>query len=158
MDGIYLIGLVVLGGIGILLFRRRRQRRLTFTQHTLRCPIHDCRASLAVRTDSIAYPSRRYVDVTACSLLPPTSFVPPARTAYFSDMTPPEPYLYDISRVPRHSDEVGCSKRCLLVLNAAESCGPAEPIRCTSGISDGLELARRTQSPAIMRNLWYHSA
>jgi LPXTG-motif cell wall-anchored protein len=157
MDGnLILIGLVVLGGIGTLLFRRRRQRRLTLTQHTLRCPMNDCRASLAVRTDSTAYPSRRYLDVTACSLRPPTSVVPPARTAYFSDMWPPEPYLYDISQVPRHSDEVGCSKPCLLVLNAAESCG--EPIRCTSGMSDGLELARRTQSPAIMRNLWYHSA
>ena len=83
MDMIYLIGVVVLGGIGTFLFRRQRQRRLPLTQHTLRCPVHDCRASLSVRTDPIAYPSGRYVDVTACSLQPPTSLVPPPRKAYF---------------------------------------------------------------------------
>jgi hypothetical protein len=138
-------------------FRRRRQRRLTVTQQTLRCPVHDCRATLAVRTDSIAHPSGRYVDVTACSLLPATSFVPPPRTAYFSDMFPPEPYLYDAGRTPRHSAEITCSKRCLGVLNAAESGAHAEPIRCTSGMSDGLELVRLTQSPAITRLLWLHS-
>jgi LPXTG-motif cell wall-anchored protein len=157
MNWISLIGLVVLGGIGILLFWRRRQRRLTLTQHTVQCPEHGCRASVAVRTDPIAYPSGRYVDVAACSLLPSTSFVSPARKAYFADMSPPEPYLYDVGQAPCHSDEIACPKRCLLVLNAAES-GAAEPIRCTSGISDGLELVRQTQSPAITRVLWYHSA
>ena len=158
MDGIYLISLVVLGSIGTLLFWRRRQRRLTLTQHTLRCPEHDCRASVAVRTDPIAYPSGRYVDVTACSLHPPSSFVSPARKAYFADMSPPESYLDDIGGTPCHSDNVACPKSCLGVLNAVES-GPAgEPIRCTSGMSDGLELVQQTQSPAITRVLWYHSA
>jgi hypothetical protein len=151
------LGLIVLGSIGLLLFWRRRQRRLTLTQHTLLCPEHDCRARVAVRTDPIAYPSGRHVDVTACSLLPPTSFVPPDRTAYFPDMSPPEPYLYETGQAPCHSDEIACPKRCLLVLNAAEG-GAAEPIRCTSGMSDGLELARQTQSPAITRVLWYHSS
>jgi hypothetical protein len=158
MDGIYLIGVVILGGIGTLISWRRRQRRLTSTQHTLRCPEQDCRASVAVRTDPIAYPSRRYVDVTACSLHPATSFVAPARKAYFADMSPPESYLEDVGGASCHSDEVACPKSCLRVLNAVESGCAGEPIRCTSGMSDGLELARQTQSPAITRVLWYHSA
>jgi hypothetical protein len=104
-------------------------KRLTLTQHTVRCPLDDRAANLTVRTDSNGYPSRRYLDVTACSLLPSTSFLP----------------------------EVACPKRCLPVMNAAES-GAAEPVRCTSGVSDSLELARQTQSPTIMRLLWFYGA
>ena len=50
----------------------------------------------------------------------------------------------------------GVRRRLILpVMNAAES-GAAEPVRCTSGVSDSLELARQTQSPAIMRLLWFY--
>jgi hypothetical protein len=154
---IYLIGIVVLGGLGILLSRRRRERRLTLTQHTLRCPAYDDPASLIVRTDPIASPSCRYLDVTACSLQPATPFVPPTGTAYFADV-PAGPYPYEVSQAPHHSDEVRCPKRCLPMLNAGESGVRAEPIRCTSGMSDALELARQTQSPSIMRVMWEHSA
>jgi hypothetical protein len=31
-------------------------------------------------------------------------------------------------------------------------------VRCTSGVSDALDLARQTQSPAMMRVLWFYSA
>jgi hypothetical protein len=71
-------------------------------------------------------------------------------------MEPPLPYTYKINPAPLHSTEFGCSKRCLPVLNAAE-CGAAEPVRCTSGVSDGLELARQTLSPALNRLLWFYS-
>jgi hypothetical protein len=47
--------------------------------------------------------------------------------------------------------------RCLAVLNAAEP-DAAEPVRCTSGVNDGLELVRQTQSPAITRTLWFYGA
>jgi LPXTG-motif cell wall-anchored protein len=150
-----LIGILLLGGIGAVLFRRRRQR-LTLTAQTLRCPLHDGVGILAVRTDPIASSGSRYVDVSACSLLPVTSFVPPVRTAYFPDVGPFGPYVREASRVPRHSSELACSKRCLHALNAAERAVP-QPIRCTSGTSDSPELARQTQSPAIMRLLWFHS-
>ncbi|HEX9631362.1 MAG TPA: hypothetical protein VGA02_02775 [Gemmatimonadales bacterium] len=133
-------------------------RRLALTQHTVRCPLAEDRtASLTVRTDPGGYPSRRHLGVTACSLLPSTSFVPPARSGYFSDVAPPVRYLCEVDPAPRHSPEVACPRRCLAVLNAAEN-GAAEPARCTSGVSDGLELARQTQSPAIMRLLWFYSA
>lgn len=129
---------------------------LALTEHTVRCPLEDRTASLTVRTDPGGYPSRRHLDVTACSLRPSTSFVPAARSGYFSDVAPPVPYLCEVDPAPRHSFEIGCSRRCLAVLNAAEP--GAQPVRCTSGVSDALELARQTQSPALTRVLWFYSA
>ena len=95
--------------------------------------------------------------MTACSLQPSTSFVPPARSGCFSDATPPVPYLREVDPTPRHSVGAACSRRCLAVLNAAEP-GAANPVRCTSGVSDGLELARQTQSPAMVRLLSFYGA
>jgi hypothetical protein len=132
-------------------------KRLALTHHTVRCPLEDRTASLTVRTDPDGYPSRRHRDVAACSLLPSTPIVPPSRSVYFSDVAPPVPYLCEIDPAPRHPVEVACSGRCLAVLNAAEP-GAAETVRCTSGVSDGLELARQTQSPGIMRLLWFYGA
>jgi hypothetical protein len=131
-------------------------KRLALTQHTVRCPIEDRTASLTVRTDPGGYPSRRHLDVAACSLLPSTSFVPLSRSGYFSDVAPPMRYLCEPDPAPRHSSKVACPRRCLAVLNAAEP--GAEPVRCTSGVSDALDLARQTQSPAMRRVLWFYSA
>jgi hypothetical protein len=131
-------------------------KRLTLTHHTVRCPVHDDTASLQVRTDPDEAPSRRHRDVTVCSLLPRTPSVPFARKGHFADVPPPLSYLCAADRTPRHSTGVRCSKPCLDVLNAAEA-GVAEPLRCSSGVSDGLELVRQTQSPAMMRVLWMHS-
>jgi hypothetical protein len=130
-------------------------KRLAFTQHTMRCPLDGGTASVTVRTDPDGYPSRRYRAVTACSLLPSTSFVPPARRGYFSDVAPPVAYLCEVDPSRRHSVEVACPKPCLATLNAAEP--GARPLRCTSGVNDALELARQIQSPAIMRVLWSYS-
>jgi len=55
-------------------------KRLALTQHTVRCPLEDRTASLTVRTDPGGYPSRRHLDVTACSLLPSTSVAPRSQT------------------------------------------------------------------------------
>jgi hypothetical protein len=128
-------------------------KRQELTQHTVRCPRTDETANLTVRTDPGAGPSRRHRDVTVCSLMPSTSFVPPARRAYFSDLTPLS-YVCDVHAAPYHSPEVTCPRPCLAVLNAAEA-GTAGPLRCVAGIGDSLELARRTQSPAIRRLLWF---
>src|SRR5262245_17661939 len=127
-------------------------KRQELTQHTVRCPRTDETANLTVRTDAGAYPSRRHRDVTGCSLMPSTSFVLPARRAYFSDLTPLS-YVCEIHPAPWHSLKSDCSRPCLAVLNAAEA--GAEPVRCVSGVNDSLELARRTQSPAIRRLLWF---
>jgi len=131
-------------------------KRLELTQQTMRCPLDGGTASLTVRTDPDGAPSCRYRDVTACSLLPPTSFILPPVRGYFSDVSPAVPYLCEVDPGPRHSVEVACPKPCLAILNAAEP-GAAPPLRCTSGVHDALELARQTESPAMMRVLWSYS-
>ena len=125
------------------------------TQHTMRCPLEECAATVTVRTDPEGYPSRRYLDVTACSLRPPTSCVPSERRAYFTDLAPLMSYICDVVANPCRLLEIACTKPCLRVLNAAEP--GAESVRCTSGVSDGLELARQTLSPTAMRPLWFYS-
>jgi hypothetical protein len=131
-------------------------KRLTLTQHTVRCPLENCTASLRVRSDLGGYPSRRHLDVAACSLVPSMPFVPRPRSGYFSDIAPPASYLCEADPTPRHALKLSCARPCLGVLNAAES-RAAEPVRCTSGFSDGLELARQTLSPSMMRLLWFYS-
>jgi len=125
-------------------------------QHTMRCPLEECSATVTVRTDPDGYPSTRHLDVTACSLLPSTPFVLPERRAHLPDATPPVSYVHEADPTPCHSLTVECTKPCLGVLNSAEP-GAAEPLRCTSGVADGLELVRQTQSPAIARVLWLYS-
>jgi hypothetical protein len=131
-------------------------KRLALTSHTVRCPLEDRSASLTVRTDPGAAPSRRHRDVATCSLLPPPTFVPPARSGYFADVAPPLAYLCGRAPMPWHSSRVACGKACVAVLNAAEP--GADTVGCTSGVSDSLELARRTQSAGILRVLWFHGA
>jgi hypothetical protein len=130
--------------------------RQTLTQHTICCPLEDGIACLTVRTAPGSRPSRRHRDVVACSLLPAPSTATSPRRGYFSDVPPPLSYSDDVDRAPHRRFDVACSKRCLGVLNAAEP--GAEQVRCTSGVNDALELARQTQSPGIMRLLWFHSA
>lgn len=125
-------------------------KRLTLTQHTVRCPLENCTASLTVRSDPDGYPSRRHLDVAACSLVPSMPFVPRPRTAYFSDIAPPASYLCDADPAPRHALKVSCARPCLRVLNAAEP-GAAEPV------GDRRELARQTLSPGMLRLLWFYS-
>lgn len=130
-------------------------KRLETTRHTVRCPVEDESATVTVRSDPGAAPSRRHLDVRACSLQPWNSFVPPARSGYFGDVAPPVSYLAAVDPTPQHPPRFGCRKRCLALLNAAEA-GTAQPIPCTSGVNDSLELARQTQSPAITRLLWFY--
>ena len=134
----------------------KAMKDLALTQHTVRCPLGDRTASLTVRTDTEAPSSCRHREVVACSLLSSAPFVPPGRRAYFADL-PPVSYLCEVETAPVPSSELACSKRCLALLNAAEA-GAVEPLRCTSGFADSLELVRRTQSPAIMRLLWSYGA
>ena len=129
---------------------------MEFTSRTMRCPLEKCSATVTVQTDPDGYPSSRHLDVTACSLRPTTSFVLPPRRAYLPDVAPPVSYVREADPTPHHALTVECAKPCLAVLNAAEP-GAAAPIRCTSGVADGLELVRQTQSPAITRVLWLYS-
>jgi hypothetical protein len=131
-------------------------KRLVVTQHTVRCPLDGATATLNVRTDARRGPCRRYLNVTGCSLLPPASSVPFSRAGYFADVAPPLRYIRDVETGACATSDLRCAKRCLAVLNAAEP-GAAEAMRCTSAVSDALELARQTQSPAMMRVLWSYA-
>ena len=150
MNAIIAIVIVVAAGVAAWLVVRRRERRHVLTQETLRCPLHDCRATVAVRTDPHARAGRRYLAVAGCSLHPPTQHTPPARAAHFPDLAPCQTYLCDVCEPPRLAEGVACTKPCLVALNAAEP-GPQflQPLH-----GDAWELGRRTQPPGVMRALW----
>jgi hypothetical protein len=131
-------------------------KRRTLTRHTVCCPLDGCTAVVTVRTHPGARSSRRHRDVATCSLLPATPFRAPARSGYFPDVAPPVSYACDVDSAPQHASGVTCPKPCLTVLNA-EDHAIAQPVRCTSGVCDALELARRTQTPAILRVLWSYA-
>jgi|RhiMetdeSRZDD1v2_1073273.scaffolds.fasta_scaffold07075_10 hypothetical protein len=129
-------------------------KRVALTQHTVRCPLDDRAAAVTVRTDPDGYPSRRHLEVAACSLLSSTSVEPSARCSHFPDLAPLVPYACDVAPTPRHPLRVSCPSPCLAVLNAAEP-GAAGSAPWASGVEDALELARQTQSASMMRILWF---
>jgi hypothetical protein len=130
--------------------------RLQITHHTVRCPLDDCTAELSVRSDPGAAPSSRHREVVACSLRPSAPFVPLSREGYFADIAPPMSYHYEVGGTPCHAGKVTCGRRCLAVLNAAEAHVAESPLS-TSGAGDALDVARLTQTPAMMRVLWSYS-
>jgi len=129
--------------------------RFETTYHTVRCPLEDCTADLSMRSDPGAAPSSRHRAVIACSLRPATSFSPLARRGYLPDIAAPVSYHYEVGGAPCHASEITCGRHCVAVLNAAEA-GGVGPLQCTSGL-DALELARLTQTPAMMRLMWSYS-
>jgi hypothetical protein len=150
MNAIIAIVILVAAGAAAWLIMWRRAQRHVVTQETLRCPLHDCRATVAVRTDPHAGAGRRYLAVAGCSLHPPAPHAPHARVAHFADFGPGQSYLCDACEPPRLAEGVPCTKSCLVALNAAEN--GARPLEPLGG--DAWELGRRTQPPAVMRALW----
>jgi hypothetical protein len=126
-------------------------KQLVVTEHTVRCPLEDCTATLSVRTDRDSAPSRRHREVMSCSLRPPTPYVPLPPIGHVPELPPPLSYFREGWPGPCHSREPACSKACLAILNAAEP-GAGGPDACASG--DAMELARQTESLAMMRLLW----
>jgi hypothetical protein len=129
---------------------RRRERRHVLTQETLRCPLHDCRATVTVRTNPHAGAGRRYLAVAGCSLHPTSPHAPPARVAHFADFGPAQSYLCDACEPPRLADGVPCAKPCLVALNA----GDIRPQFLEPLHGDAWELGRRTQPAGVTRALW----
>lgn len=159
MDAIGLGLLATLvGGIGLLLWQRRRRQRRQLTYHRLRCPIHGHTADVAVATDPAARSSRQYVAVASCSLLSDAAVGLPERVAYLWD-GPPCKVLVDPARSsPVASAEVSCPQPCVFVLNATAVSGALPALQCTSGASDAVALAEQAVgNPRISRLLWYAS-
>ena len=139
---ISLIGLSLLGGIWLLLWRHSRGRRFTITHHTVRCPLHDQSASIAACTKLPDRGHRRHVDVIGCSLLPREPMSPPNELVRVPGIPYYEVRLQKTGQTPIHIPQVRCPKHCLSILNYAEGSGPIGQGRCVSGVMDCLELER----------------
>ena len=126
-------------------------KRLVITRHTMRCPLDEVTATLAVRTNPNGAPSRRHRDVVSCSLRPPTPYMPLPPIGHVPELPPPLSYFREGWPGPCHATQPACSKACLAILNAAEP-GAGGPGATTSG--DAMELARHIESLAMMRLLW----
>ena len=156
--GLALIGMTLIGGIGMLRWRRHRKQQLPLTSQTVRCPSHDCQADVSVRTDPRAHSHRRYVDVTACSLLSDAAVALPEHSAYLPDSPPYKVRLEAARSYPVYATEVSCPQPCVFVLNAAAPSVAPRPLECTSGTADGIDLNRQVAGhPAGYPLLWYSS-
>lgn len=156
--GLTLLGMTLIGAIGTLVWRRHREQRLQVTHQNVRCPLHDCQANVAVRTDPQARSRQQFVGVTACSLLSDAAGVAlPERTAYLSDFPPCKVRLEAARPYPVYAAEVSCPQHCVLVLNEGSESVVSQPVECVSGVSDAVELAAQTvRNPRISRLLWYY--
>jgi hypothetical protein len=155
--GLILLAMTLIGGIGTLLWRRNRGQRLQITRHRVRCPLDGCSADVAVRTDPRARSRRQFVDVATCSLLSDAAVALPERTAYLSDSPPYAVRLEAARPYPVYAAEVSCRQNCVFVLNEAAVSVAPQPVKCTSGISDAIELVgQAVRNPRIVRPLWYY--
>ena len=155
--GLALLGTILIGGVGVLRWRRRRSQ-LPLTVQSVRCPLHDCTADMTVRTDPQAHANRQYVDVATCSLLSDAAVALPERTAYLPDSPPCKVRLEAARSHPVYSTGVTCRQSCLSVLNAAAPAVTPQPLECTSGAADGIDLVRQVAHyPTDSQLLWYSS-
>jgi hypothetical protein len=153
-----LLSIALIGGAGMLWWQRHRGRQLPLTSQSVRCPLHDCQADVTVRTNPRAPLHQQHVGVTACSLLPSPAVALPERTGYLPDFPLYKVRLEAARPYPSPPREVSCRQHCLFLLNEATAPVMPRAICCTSGVSDGPELARQViQHPAMTRLLWYYS-
>ena len=156
--GLALLGMTLIGGVGVRRWQRHRKQQLPLTSQDVRCPLHDCQAEVTVRTDPRAHSCRRYVDVTACSLLSDAAVALPEHTAYLPDSPPYRVRLEAARSYPVYSTEISCPQSCVFVLNAAEPSIAPQPLKCTSGVADGIDLMRQVVGhPTGYQLLWYSS-
>lgn len=132
-----LMGILLMGGVGALLWQRHRTRWLVLTRHSVRCPLYDCQATMVVRTNPLAQPRRQHVDVATCSLHPETLVSLPEKMVYVTDSSYDRPYPQEPGRYPRYTLGVPCRKNCLAILNTAAASCAIQPVRCTSEAKSG---------------------
>ena len=160
MDASGLALVVILAGAvgGLLVWRRRRARRLEITRHKVRCPIHGDAADIAVATDPARSACRQYLAVTSCSLRPDAVVGAAERVGYLWDGPPCKVRLEAARSGPVYTGEVPCSQDCVFVLNATAVSRTSLPVECRSGASDAIGLAEQALGPSrTSRLLWYAS-
>jgi len=153
-----LIGVLLMGGIGALLWQRHRAQWLVLTRHSVRCPLYDCQATIVARTNPLAQPRWQHLDVATCSLHPERLVTLPERMVFVRDSSYDKQYPQEPGRYPRYTPGLPCRKNCLAILNkAADSCA-TQPVRCTSETNNGPDLAQQaTHNLAMTQALWFHS-
>ena len=157
--GLTLLGFTFVERLGKLLHRRHRTQSLPIVARNVRCPLHDCQAEVAVRTDPRARARQQYVDVVGCSLLSDAAIGLPEQRAYLPDGPPCEILLETARRYPVYATGVSCRQQCRFVLNVAASPVAAPVLACASGASDAIELMRQADpSFTDSRLLWYSGA
>jgi hypothetical protein len=154
-----LMGILLMGGVGALLWQRQRARWLVLTRQTVRCPLYDCQATTVVRTNPLVQPGRQHVDVASCSLHPETLVTLPEKMVYVTDSSYDRLYPQALGRYPRSTLGVPCRKNCLAILNMAVDSCAMQPVRCTSEAHSGPDLAQQaTHNPVMTQALWFSSA
>jgi hypothetical protein len=126
-----LIGLILIGGAGALLWQRHRARWLALTRYTVRCPLYDSLATVVVGTNLLAQPWRQHIDVVACSLHPETLDTFPERLVFVLDTSYAQRYPQAPGQYPRSSLKVPCRKNCLAILNKAAGSRSTRSVRYT---------------------------
>lgn len=155
--GATLLGLIVIGAIGALYRYWKREQRLQLTGHTVRCPLHEAEARVAVRTDPAAQSCRQYLGVTTCSLLSGVAIGLPERIGYLADSPPYQVRFDPPSAHAVHETRVDCPQHCVFVLNETAVTNARPPVECTSGVSDAFDLARQvTPNSQIVRLASYY--
>ena len=153
--GLTLLGLVLFAGVASFRWRQRK-RRLPVVARSVRCPLHDGQAHITVRRDPHAPARERYVEVTRCSLQSDLAVALPAHTEYLPDSPPYQVVLETATTHPVFAPGVSCSQRCVSVLNAATPAVTPQPLACSSGVSDAIELMRQAGAPTKGSRLsWY---
>ena len=153
----------LLGRIYGLLMRCHRKRRLAVTRHTVRCPLHDCNATVTARTRLRTKRRPRHADIQACSLLPMEPVVPPSRMVWVPDLPYYDIHLQPTRQPPSYPLKVPCRKPCLYILNGAVETGRVRQGRCISGTMDCLELEREATRNTVAETAttqapWSYSA
>lgn len=156
--GLTLLGIILVAGVGTLLWRRHRAQQFPIVSRGVRCPVHDCQADVSVRANPDAHVGHRYVEVVGCSLLSDAAVALPERRAYLPDSPPCEVLLETARSYPVYATEVSCAQPCVFVLNAAAPSVAPPALACASGASDAIDLMRQADPQSSdSRLLWYSS-
>jgi hypothetical protein len=139
---ITLTRLPLIGSICTWLSQRWHQQSFAVTHHTVRCPSHDCNATVTVWATHRDQRRLRRAHLTACSLLSSELVAPKGTPVWVPDLPYYDLYLQDGSQYPRYAPRLMCHKDCLYALNHTEGTDRLHQQHCISGVIDGVELER----------------
>ena len=160
MDAITLslLGVVGLGAGAAAARRWRREHRLETTECAVHCPLHRCPATVSVQTDPEANSRYRYLGVSACSIASDVAIALPERVGYLPDSPACRVVLDPPASHTIHASGVACAQDCVFVLNHAGAGVTAQPLGCSSGVNDAVDLMRQVDGQSSARQVLWHSS